>query len=102
MYEEIAVSPHVNFQFGGRADHQAFTPAVDEPDRTFNNFSGSLGLLVHPTDATSIALSFARAARNPALEELYFHGPHGGNNAFENGDPNLTSEKALGFDASFR
>jgi iron complex outermembrane receptor protein len=102
VYEEIAVSPHVDFQFGGRADHQAFTPAVDEPERTFNNFSGSLGLLVHPTDATSIALSFARAARNPALEELYFHGPHGGNNAFENGNPDLESESALGFDASFR
>jgi iron complex outermembrane recepter protein len=102
VYEEVALSPHVDFQFGGRADHQAFTPAVDEPDRTFNNFSGSLGLLVHPTDATSIALSFARAARNPALEELYFHGPHGGNNAFENGDPDLQSEKALGLDASFR
>jgi iron complex outermembrane receptor protein len=102
VYEEIALSPHVDFQFGGRADHQAFTPAVDEPNRSFDNFSGSLGLLVHPTDATSIALSFARAARNPALEELYFHGPHGGNFAFENGDPNLESEKALGFDASFR
>lgn len=102
VYEEIALSPHVDFQFGGRADHQAFTPAADEPDRTFNNFSGSLGLLVHPTDATSVAFSFARAARNPALEELYFHGPHGGNNAFENGNPDLESEKALGFDVSFR
>jgi iron complex outermembrane receptor protein len=102
LYEEIAVSPHVDVQFGGRFDHQGFTPAADEPDRSFNNFSGSLGLLVHPTDATSVAFSFARAARNPALEELYFHGPHGGNFAFENGDSNLQSERALGFDASFR
>jgi iron complex outermembrane recepter protein len=102
LYEEVALSHHVDFQFGGRFDNQRFTPAADEPDRDFNNFSGSLGLLVHPTDATSLAISFARAARNPALEELYFHGPHAGNNAVENGDPNLTSEHALGFDASFR
>jgi iron complex outermembrane recepter protein len=49
-----------------------------------------------------VAFSVARAARNPALEELYFHGPHPGNNAFENGDPTLQSEHALGFDASLR
>jgi iron complex outermembrane recepter protein len=102
LYEEIALSRHADFQFGGRFDHQAFTPAVDEPNRSFDNFSGSIGLLVHPTDATSIAFSLARAARNPALEELYFHGPHAGNNAVENGDPNLVSEHAIGFDASFR
>jgi iron complex outermembrane receptor protein len=102
LYEEVALSPHVDFQFGGRFDNQRFTPAAVEPDRDFNNFSGSLGLLLHPTDATSLAFSFARAARNPALEELYFHGPHPGNNAVENGDPDLQSEHALGFDASFR
>lgn len=102
VYEEVALSPHVDFQFGGRVDHQAFTPAADEPERSFDNFSGSIGLLVHPTDSTSLAFSFARAARNPALEELYFHGPHGGNFAFENGDPDLKSEHAVGFDASFR
>jgi iron complex outermembrane recepter protein len=102
LYEEIAVSPHVNFQFGGRFDNQRFTPAEVEPNRDFNNFSGSIGLLVHPTEATSLAFSFARAARNPALEELYYHGAHPGNNAVENGDPNLKSEKALGFDATFR
>jgi iron complex outermembrane receptor protein len=33
---------------------------------------------------------------------LYFHGPHAGNNAFENGDPSLDAEHALGFDASVR
>jgi iron complex outermembrane recepter protein len=102
VYEEFAVSPHVDVQFGGRLDHQRFRPAADEPARDFNNFSGSLGLLVHPTDATSVALSFARASRNPALEELYFHGAHPGNFAFENGNADLQSEHALGFDASFR
>jgi iron complex outermembrane receptor protein len=102
LYEEVALSHHVDFQFGGRVDNQRFTPASVEPDRDFTNFSGSLGLLVHPTDATSLAFSFARASRNPALEELYFHGAHAGNNAVENGDPNLRSEHALGFDAAFR
>jgi iron complex outermembrane receptor protein len=102
LYEEVAVTPHVQFQFGGRVDHASFEPKADEPARDFTNVSGSVGLLLLPTDQTSIAFSVARASRNPALEELYFHGPHPGNNAIENGDPNLDSEHALGFDASAR
>ncbi len=102
IYEEVAATPHVQFQFGGRVENARFRPEVDEPHRTFTNFSGSLGLLLLPTDSTTMAFSLARASRNPALEELYFHGPHAGNNAFEDGDPNLASEHATGFDASLR
>jgi iron complex outermembrane receptor protein len=101
LYEEVAASPHAQFQFGGRVEYAKFNPAADQA-RDFTNFSGSVGLLLLPTDSTTIAFSLARASRNPALEELYFHGPHAGNNAFENGDPNLDSEHALGFDASVR
>jgi iron complex outermembrane receptor protein len=102
VYEEIAASQHAQIQFGGRIEHTSFEPQADEPSRDFNNFSGSVGLLFLPTDQTTIAFSFASAARNPALEELYFHGPHPGNNAIENGDPELSSERSLGFDASLR
>jgi iron complex outermembrane receptor protein len=103
LYEEVAATAHLQFQFGGRVDHASFEPkTADEPSRDFTNFSGSVGLLLLPTDQTTIAFSFARASRNPALEELYFHGPHPGNNAVENGDPTLDSEHALGFDASVR
>jgi iron complex outermembrane recepter protein len=102
VYEELSASPHVQFQFGGRVEHASFDPSADEPSRDFTNFSGSLGMLLLPSDATTIAVSFARSSRNPALEELYFHGPHAGNNAFENGDANLESEHGLGFDVSFR
>jgi iron complex outermembrane recepter protein len=101
LYEEVAASPHAQFQFGGRVEYAKFNPAEDEA-RDFTNFSGSVGLLLLPNDSTTVAFSLARASRNPALEELYFHGPHPGNNAFENGDPNLDSEHALGFDASVR
>ena len=102
IYEEIAASSHTSVQFGGRVERAMFAPKADEPERDFTNFSGSLGLLLRPSDAATVAFSFARAARNPALEELYFHGPHAGNNAVENGNPDLQSEHALGFDASLR
>ena len=44
----------------------------------------------------------ARAARNPALEELFYFGAHPGNFAFEIGNPDLEPEHAFGFDLSLR
>ena len=104
LYEEITW-PHVTVQFGGRVDRTTFKPARIMPDRDFTEFSGSLGLLVHPApgnDDLVLAVSLARAARNPALEELYFFGPHPGNLSFEIGNPDLNSERAVGFDMSVR
>jgi iron complex outermembrane receptor protein len=105
LYEEVTW-PHVTVQFGGRINTASFTPEGGElPDRDFTDGSGSVGLLLRPAaadDRLTLAFSVAHAARNPALEELYFFGPHPGNFAFEIGNPTLDSEKALGFDASVR
>jgi iron complex outermembrane recepter protein len=104
VYEEV-VWPHVTFQFGGRVDRTSFEPAGGLPDRDFTEASGSVGLLFRPAAANDnlvLAVSLARAARNPALEELYFFGPHPGNLAFEIGNPDLQSERALGLDVSLR
>lgn len=103
VYEEVTW-PHVTFQFGGRVDHARYVP-IGEDERTFTAGSGSAGLLLRPgaaNDAVTIALSVARAARYPALEELFYFGPHPGNVAFEIGNPNLNPEHAVGFDASLR
>jgi iron complex outermembrane receptor protein len=102
VYEEVAASPHAQIQFGGRVEYAKFTPGEIEPERNFTNVSGSVGLLLLPNDATTVSFNLARASRNPALEELYFHGPHPGNNAFENGNVDLDSEHATGFEASVR
>jgi iron complex outermembrane receptor protein len=103
IYEEVTW-PHVTFQFGGRLDRTTFSP-VGETSRDFTNASGSLGLLLRPAaanDNLTIAASLAHAARNPALEELFFFGLHHGNFALEVGNPGLGSERALGFDLSLR
>lgn len=105
LYEELTW-PHVTFQFGGRFDRTSFDPdSRILPSRDFSEFSSSIGLLFRPAAARDnfvIAVSLARAARNPAMEELYFFGPHPGNFAFEIGNPALASERALGFDLSLR
>jgi iron complex outermembrane receptor protein len=103
LYEEVTW-PHVTFQFGGRVDHTRFSTADGmQPD--FTNASGSVGLLFRPAaadDRVTVALSVARAARNPALEELFFFGVHHGNFALEVGNPGLESEHAFGLDLSLR
>jgi iron complex outermembrane receptor protein len=103
LYEELTW-PHVTAQFGARLDHTRFDP-VAEPEREYTNASGSVGLLLRPAaanDNLTIAASLAHAARNPALEELFFFGLHHGNFAIEVGNPDLKSERALGFDLSLR
>ena len=103
LYEEVTW-PHVTFQFGGRIDRTTYEP-VGEAKRTFTSGSGSLGLLLTPAatnERLTFAVSLARAARNPALEELFYLGPHTGNFAFEIGNPSLRPEHALGFDLSIR
>ena len=107
LYEEVNFR-HLSLQFGGRLDHTSFDPdgaAIGRDDaipRDFTEFSGSVGALGHLRDDLTLAVNFARAARNPSLEELYNLGPHPGNFAFEIGDPDLPTEVGYGFDVSLR
>ncbi len=104
VYEEFGF-PHATVQFGGRLDHAAYRPAQGLKARDFNEFSGSVGLLLRPlagNDNFVLAINVARAARYPALEELYYLGPHPGNLAFEVGNDELNAEHAIGFDVSVR
>ena len=104
IYEEVE-SPHATLQFGGRFDHASYRPEQGLTARDFNEGSGSIGLLLKPkaaNDNVVVALNVAHASRYPALEELYYHGAHPGNLAFEVGDENLDAEHALGFDVSLR
>jgi iron complex outermembrane receptor protein len=103
LYEELTW-PHVTLQFGGRLDRIGYDPR-GEASRDFTTGSGSFGVLFRPAaadDRVTVAVSLARAARTPALEELFFFGPHPGNFAFEVGNPDLQPEHARGVDVSFR
>ncbi|WP_396625118.1 TonB-dependent receptor [Luteitalea sp.] len=100
-YQEVAWS-HLTLQFGGRYDHTTYAPEGGLRARTFDNVSFSVGSLFRPSEQSTLAVSFARAARNPALEELYFFGEHAGNLSFEIGNEDLDSEVAYGLDVSYR
>ena len=105
FYEELTW-PHVTFQFGAPGEPCVVRSRRGSPVQGFYGHI-RIGRVALPScrradDKVTIAVSLARAARNPALEELYFFGPHPGNFAFEIGNPDLGSEKALGFDVALR
>jgi iron complex outermembrane receptor protein len=91
---------------GGRFEHTELTAdasaVVGNPDlkRSFSTFSGSLGGSYEIGAGWRAGLNLARSARAPSADELFAGGPHGGNASFELGDPHLSPEKSLGFEAT--
>ena len=65
-------------------------------DRQFDTFSGAVGVAYEPVEAFRTGINVSRVARAPAAEELFANGPHIATQAFEVGDPDLTTEKAWG------
>lgn len=70
--------------------------------RNFTNFSGAVGLIYESEGGLRTGINLSRAARAPSAEELYSNGPHIATQAFEIGDPNLSTEKAWGAEAFVR
>ncbi|MEN9572100.1 MAG: hypothetical protein RL172_3331 [Bacteroidota bacterium] len=67
--------------------------------KTFNNFSGSIGLAAQLTNKLNLKLNIARGFRAPGMPELASNGAHEGTTRYEYGDQNLKSETSLQLDA---
>ena len=91
------------FQLGARFESQdvsAETEGID--DRSFDDLSGSFGVVRRFGEDYSLGLSIARSTKLPNAEELFSNGPHIATNAFEIGDPSLQEETSLGADLTLR
>ena len=75
-------------------------PALLENE--YSVFTGSLGAVYKVTDDLSLTASVGRGFRAPDLFELYANGQHGGVAAIQQGDPTLSEETSLSYDASVR
>jgi iron complex outermembrane receptor protein len=71
-------------------------------ERDYDTFSGALGLVYEGTPGLRLGLNGSRAERAPSAEELFSDGPHIATQAYEVGDPNLTTERAWGLEAFAR
>jgi iron complex outermembrane receptor protein len=85
---------------GARLDTRRLETATDQ--RRFTNVSASAGLFARPADSVFLALSLARNSRAPSELELFADGPHAGTNAFEVGDPSLTTERVDSAEVTLR
>ena len=70
--------------------------------RAFTGMSASAGIRIDTWNGGAFVGNFTRSYRPPALEELYFYGPHAGTRAFDIGDSTLAAETGQGIDGSIR
>jgi iron complex outermembrane receptor protein len=68
-------------------------------DKSFGNFSGSVGLGYSVNDDVTLKFNIARGYRAPSVSELASNGAHGGTNRYEYGDNNLKTETSFQVDA---
>jgi iron complex outermembrane receptor protein len=75
------------------AQENAQTETLDESDH-FTTLSGSVGGQYEFKPGWRAGLSLSHSERAPFVNELFANGPHGGDETFEVGDPNLKKEKS--------
>jgi iron complex outermembrane receptor protein len=91
----------VRFQFGGRLEHNGYSP-LGLQARGFTGASASTGAMLPLWQDGSFVANYIHSYRAPALEELYNHGPHPGNLAYEIGNSGLRRELGDGVELSLR
>jgi iron complex outermembrane receptor protein len=80
-----------------KANAQTETP---DESKKFTSVSGSLGGQYEFAPGWRAGLSLSHTERAPFVNELFANGPHGGDETFEVGDPNLKKEKSNGIEFS--
>ncbi|HEX2793481.1 MAG TPA: TonB-dependent receptor [Croceicoccus sp.] len=99
--QEVALSP-VTVEFAGRFEHgKASAPDV-ALSRSFDAWSGAVGLWHATPGGLRLGLNASRTARIPTSEELFADGPHAATQQYEIGDPDLALETAWGGEAYLR
>lgn len=97
----------VSLQLGARLENNRYAPE-ETPERgvlrsrSFTAFSGAAGVRVATWNGGALVANYSHSYRAPSLDELYNHGPHRGNVAFEIGDPDLNRELGDGLDFGVR
>ncbi|MBD3637242.1 MAG: TonB-dependent receptor [Crocinitomicaceae bacterium] len=104
----VLAHAHMNkwrFQLGGRIDQRQVT--LTKPFETISNFQESYTGFNTSTgfaflgDISTIRFNISTGFRAPNFSELLSDGVHHGSIRYEKGNPNLTTEQALQFDASY-
>lgn len=80
--------------------HEDEVHIFDDIDKSFNNFTASVGYKTQIIKPLAFRINLASGFRAPNLAELTSFGVHHGTNRFEIGNPNLKSEQNIQIDLS--
>ena len=78
--------------------HEGEVHEFEALDKTYNNFTGSLGVKRDFAEIITARVNLASGYRAPNLAELTSNGVHHGTNRFEIGNPNLLNEQNFQLD----
>ncbi len=99
--QEFGTGPF-QIEAAGRFETTNVEDTVNNVERDFDTFSGAVGFIFEGDEALRAGVNLSRAERAPSAEELFSDGPHIATQAFEIGDPDLTTESAWGVEAFVR
>ena len=112
-FEELRFS-RLTLSAGGRLDYRRQTAdppqetrdalGLSESDleRTYTTLSGSLGANYRLVEGVALVSNLGAGFRAPSIFELYANGVHGGVAALQQGNPDLSPERAYSFDLGLR
>ncbi|MBC2777716.1 TonB-dependent receptor [Parasphingopyxis marina] len=92
----------LGIEVAGRYEHTSVDAAPLAIDRSFNTFSGAVGLGFEVAPEVRVGANLSRTERAPTAEELFSDGPHIATQAYEIGNPNFDTEKSIGLEAYLR
>ncbi|BBD99848.1 TonB-dependent receptor [Sphingobium amiense] len=93
---------------GARYEHTDLKADADDSlffdgrSRSFDAFSGSLGVSQTIVPGWRVGINLSRSERAPSAEELFARGNHAGTQAFELGNPDFGKEKSWGVEGTLR
>lgn len=93
---------------GARYEHTDLKADADDSlffdgrSRSFDAYSGSLGISQAIVPGWRVGLNLSRSERAPSAEELFARGNHAGTQAFELGNPDFSKEKSWGVEGTLR
>ncbi len=99
--QEVGIGP-VQLEVAGRYETTKVEARTLGLDRNYDTVSGAISLAHETEQGLRFGVTGSRAERAPSAEELFSNGAHIATQAFEVGDPNLSSESAWGAEAFLR
>ncbi|QJQ33314.1 TonB-dependent receptor [Sphingomonas lacunae] len=97
-FQEVTLGP-VSLEAAGRFEHSQISANASGISRSFNAWSGAVGVSHGFGNNSKVGVNISRTERAPAAEELLSDGPHIATQSYEVGDPDFGLERSVGLEA---